>query len=97
MRLILTILFQKSGVEVTAQDLANSVYNRGNRSRVANAIRKAMRGEDISIVTFGGSITNGAGAVNPQIKFLTHSATQTAMLCRFTNGSKIILNHTEAM
>lgn len=61
-------IISKSGVEVTADDLANSVYNLGNRSRVANAIRKAMRGEDISIVTFGGSITNGAGAVNPADK-----------------------------
>ena len=52
---------QKSGVTVTDKNLEQSIFNIGDRTRVANVIKKAMRGEKIVISTFGGSITEGSG------------------------------------
>ena len=51
----------KSGTGITADNLKNSLLNDGNRSAVANVIKKAMKGEKVTIVAFGGSITWGAG------------------------------------
>ncbi len=46
---------------ITDQMLEASVANVGNRSRVANVMKKALRGENITIATIGGSITEGTG------------------------------------
>ena len=35
----------RSGTGATEQDLINGIYNYGDRTRIANVIRKAMRGE----------------------------------------------------
>lgn len=51
----------RSGTEATEQDLINGIYNYGDRVKIANVIRKAMRGETVKIVYFGGSITNTSG------------------------------------
>ncbi len=51
----------RSGTGATEQDLINGIYNYGDRTRIANVIRKAMRGEKIKVVYFGGSITNTSG------------------------------------
>lgn len=51
----------RSGTGATEQDLINGIYNYGDRTRIANVIRKAMRGEQIKVVYFGGSITNTSG------------------------------------
>lgn len=40
----------------------NSVYSVGNRTRVANTMKKALRGEKITVAAVGGSITRGDGA-----------------------------------
>ena len=44
---------------ITDETLARSLTNAGNRSRVANVMKKALRGENITIATIGGSITEG--------------------------------------
>ena len=46
---------------ITEEMLTASVTNEGNRSRVANVMKKALRGETITIATIGGSITEGTG------------------------------------
>lgn len=46
---------------ITDEMLRVSVANVGNRSRVANVMKKALRGENITIATIGGSITEGTG------------------------------------
>ena len=46
---------------ITEEMLTASVTNEGNRSRVANVMKKALRGENITIATIGGSITEGTG------------------------------------
>ena len=51
----------KSGTGIDDTNLENSVLYNGNRSAVANVIKKAMSGENVTIVAFGGSITAGAG------------------------------------
>ena len=47
----------KSGVELDFVEFDNAVYNSGNQAALANVIRKAMRGEEVIIAAFGGSIT----------------------------------------
>lgn len=42
----------------------STVINEGNKARLANVIKKAKRGETITIVGFGGSITEGAKATS---------------------------------
>lgn len=55
-------IISQSGVSgITTENLENAVYNYGNRYRIAEVMKKAMRGENITICTFGGSITAGAG------------------------------------
>lgn len=59
-------IVKESGVTIPHTALEKSIYNKGNRTAIANVIRKALRGEDITICAFGGSITRGSGsAVNP--------------------------------
>ena len=49
------------GLTTTDEMLKAAVTNVGNRSRVANVMKKALRGENITIATIGGSITEGTG------------------------------------
>jgi len=42
--------------------LKNSIVSAGNQTRVANVIKKALRGEDVTIGFIGGSITAGSSA-----------------------------------
>ena len=53
----------KSGTDITTDNLEKSLLNDGNRSAVANVIKKAMDGENVTVVTFGGSITQGSASV----------------------------------
>lgn len=54
-------IYEKSGVNITPLMLEEAIYNIGNSVAVANVLRKAMRGEEIVICAFGGSITEGVG------------------------------------
>ncbi len=47
----------KSGVELDFIEFDNGVYNAGNQAALANVIRKVMRGEEVILAAFGGSIT----------------------------------------
>lgn len=47
------------GVDISENDLKNGIFNLGNRAKIVNVMRKAMRGEDIVLCCFGGSITEG--------------------------------------
>ena len=42
----------------------STVLNEGNKARIANVFKKAQRGEDLTIIGFGGSITEGAKATS---------------------------------
>lgn len=55
-------LIAASGVDFDFVELDNGVYNVGDQSALANVIRKAMRGEEVIISCFGGSITAEGGA-----------------------------------
>ena len=44
------------------QGLKDSVMSRGNNARLKNVIARAQSGEEITLATIGGSITEGAGA-----------------------------------
>ena len=44
--------------------LKNSVMSRGNNARLKNVIARAQNGEEITLATIGGSITEGAGATS---------------------------------
>lgn len=58
-------ILTKTNAGVTLQDVNNGIYSEGNRAAVANVMKKAMRGEDITIACFGGSITAQAGKTDP--------------------------------
>lgn len=47
----------------------STVINQGDKTRIANVFKKAQRGEDITIVGFGGSITNGTGATSANNRY----------------------------
>lgn len=50
-----------SGISgVDESNLENGIVNVGDRTRIANVIRKALRGEEITICCLGGSVTEGA-------------------------------------
>ncbi len=53
-------IINNSGLAIKNKNIVQSVYNKGNRELVANVIKKAMNGEKITLVAFGGSITQGA-------------------------------------
>lgn len=57
-----------SGVELDFQELDNGVYNAGNQAALANVIRKAMRGDEVILATFGGSITAETGSAGTPSK-----------------------------
>ncbi len=49
---------------ITEDMLSAGIANQGNRTMVANAMKKALNGEDVTIAFLGGSITYGAAASN---------------------------------
>ncbi len=61
-----------AGVVVDEDNIAKSVYNKGNQTMIANVIKKAMDGQKITIVGFGGSITQGS-AYSTAPNGITHS------------------------
>ncbi len=69
-------LMSNSGTGVSNTNIEKSVYNLGNRAMVANVIKKAMDGKDITLVAFGGSITQNAGS-GTKPNGITHSYTDT--------------------
>lgn len=50
---------KSTGVVVADADFENGVFNVGNRTKIIEIMRKAMRGEDVVLCCFGGSITAG--------------------------------------
>ena len=69
---------QISGMEaVTNQEIAdNSVYSKGNLSRLINVFKKADRGESVTISYLGGSITNGSSADPKETNCFAYQTTQ---------------------
>jgi lysophospholipase L1-like esterase len=67
-----------SGMEaVTDQEIAdNSVYSKGNLSRLINVFKKANRGESVTISYLGGSITNGSSADPKETNCFAYRTTQ---------------------
>ena len=53
------IVSDSSKYGITDEMLEDSVANIGNRTRIANVMKKALNGESITIATLGGSITEG--------------------------------------
>ena len=47
----------------------STVLNEGDKTRLVNVFKKAQRGEDITIVGFGGSITEGAKATSAEKQY----------------------------
>lgn len=47
---------------ITDEMLARSLKSEGNRTRIANAMKKALRGETVTVGVIGGSVTEGTGA-----------------------------------
>jgi len=52
---------QTSITDITTDNFEKGIYNEGNRTRIANVIKKIMRKEEVTIAYFGGSITAGTG------------------------------------
>lgn len=50
-----------SGVSITPEMLEKAIYNAGDPVSLANVLQKAIRGKEIIIAGFGGSITEGVG------------------------------------
>lgn len=48
----------------TSEMIQRSIINEGNTARLANVMDKAKKGEEVTIVTIGGSITQGSSASN---------------------------------
>ena len=53
---------EATNLNLTEEVLKRGIVDAGNMSRLANVIRKAVRGEDVTLGVIGGSITNGTGA-----------------------------------
>ncbi|MBE6762249.1 MAG: SGNH/GDSL hydrolase family protein [Ruminococcaceae bacterium] len=51
--------------------LESAILNNGNQARIAKVLKKAQNGEDITIVTLGGSITSGAWATCEENRYAT--------------------------
>ena len=56
-------------LRLTEDVLKRGIVDSGNMSRLANVIRKAVRGEDVTIGVIGGSITDGTGASTSSNKY----------------------------
>lgn len=65
--------------ELSTENLQNGlVFPDADRTRIANLLRKAMRKEDITIATLGGSVTEGACSFNKPKNLATTLPTQNA-------------------
>ncbi len=53
-----------SGVDIDFTNLENGIFNNGNRAALANVVRKALRGEEVILAAFGGSITAEGNSVD---------------------------------
>ncbi len=60
---------EATNLKLTKEVLERSIVDYGNMSRLANVIRKAVRGEDVTIGVIGGSITDGTGASSSSNKY----------------------------
>ena len=49
--------------------MKSSILNKGNQARIAKVLKKAKNGNDITVVTLGGSITSGAWATKEENKY----------------------------
>lgn len=49
--------------------MEKSVLNKGNMARIAKVLKKAKNGENITVVTLGGSITSGAWATKEENRY----------------------------
>jgi len=49
--------------------IESAVLNKGNQARIAKLLKKAKNGENITVVTIGGSITSGAWATSEENKY----------------------------
>ncbi len=49
-------------VKLNQDAMNNSLVSRGDRTRLANVLRKAQKGEPVTVALIGGSITQGVGA-----------------------------------
>lgn len=52
----------------------NTVLNKGNQARIARIFKKAQNGDNITVVTIGGSITSGAWATSEENKYASRVA-----------------------
>ncbi len=53
-------IIEKSTLNITKDILDKGIFNYGNTYRLDNLLKKAMNKEEITVCTFGGSITRGA-------------------------------------
>ena len=53
---------QATSLRLTKEALERAIVNEGNAARIANVIKKAVRGEEVTIGFIGGSITEGAAS-----------------------------------
>ena len=82
------------GVNVNAADLDNGVFNLGNRAKIINVMRKAMRGEDVVLCCFGGSITAGGNCnaePNPKSK-IKHNCKPLSYVQQLTNWWEVLFS-----
>ncbi len=59
--LIAQIRSEATQLKLTQEVMDNSLVSRGNRIRLAKVLRKAQKGESVTIGVIGGSITQGTG------------------------------------
>ena len=69
----------------------STVINEGNNARIAKVLKKAQNGEDITVVEFGGSITQGAGTSSANDQYCVRVANW--LRAKFPN---IKVNYTNA-
>ena len=60
---------EATDLKLTKEILERGIIDSGDMNRIASVIRKAVRGEDITIGVIGGSITNGTGASTASNKY----------------------------
>lgn len=83
-------MIKASGIEINEEEITNSVYNLGNRFRLAKLMEKAKSGKELTLAFFGGSITAGASAgtlplpeSNIKTTFNTSDNTYLHWVCRW--------------
>lgn len=56
------LTYQAKRLGLTEEILKRSIVSEGDRSRIANVMRKAMKGDPVTVGVIGGSITQGTAA-----------------------------------